>query len=210
MLEAVQGRRAAIILAGGRSRRMGQPKASLVLGDETLLGRTARIVAGACDDVIVVGAHGVTLPRVATPHVRVDDADEHAGTGPIAGALAGLALAQARGAVVAYLGAVDAAWLTTAHVGAMIEAVACDRAIAGAVPWADDVCHATSGALRVDVAVVAARAMFAAGERALWRLFERVGATRIAVASLPDPQVLRGCDTPEDFAAARRALEASP
>ena len=32
----------AVILAGGRSRRMGQRKAELVLGGETLLARTVR------------------------------------------------------------------------------------------------------------------------------------------------------------------------
>ena len=35
----------AVILAGGRSRRMGQCKAELVLGGETLLARTVRQLA---------------------------------------------------------------------------------------------------------------------------------------------------------------------
>lgn len=208
MLHCVPGRRAAIILAGGGSRRMGRPKASLQLGDETLLGRVVRIAAAACDDVIVVGAAGLVLPEIEmTTTFRTDDAPEHTGRGPLAGAFAGLVAAGERGAEVAYLGAVDAAWLTTRHVDAMLETVQRDAACTGAVPYDDGVWHATSGALRVDVATDASRRLLTAGEGALWRLFDEVGATRVSVAALPDASALRGCNTPADYADAVRELE---
>jgi molybdenum cofactor cytidylyltransferase len=46
---------AGIVLAGGRSQRMGRPKALLKAGDETFLERAVRTLrAGGCDEVVVV------------------------------------------------------------------------------------------------------------------------------------------------------------
>ncbi len=44
----------AIILAGGRSRRMGKPKESLPIGDNTLLGRTSEVLLDCAFPVVVV------------------------------------------------------------------------------------------------------------------------------------------------------------
>jgi CTP:molybdopterin cytidylyltransferase MocA len=48
---------AGIILAGGASRRMGSPKALLQLDGEAFVGRLIRVLAEACDPVIVVLGH---------------------------------------------------------------------------------------------------------------------------------------------------------
>jgi molybdenum cofactor cytidylyltransferase len=64
----------AIILAAGASRRLGRPKQLVRVGDETLLGRTIRVVkdAGADPVLVVLGAHrdrivgGVDLTGVHT------------------------------------------------------------------------------------------------------------------------------------------------
>ena len=50
---------AAIVLAAGASRRLGQPKQLLMLGSETLLERVLRLAgeAGATPVVVVLGAH---------------------------------------------------------------------------------------------------------------------------------------------------------
>ena len=46
---------AGIVLTGGRSQRMGRPKASLHIDDETFLQRAVRtLAAGGCSEVIVV------------------------------------------------------------------------------------------------------------------------------------------------------------
>jgi molybdenum cofactor cytidylyltransferase len=49
----------AIILAAGASRRLGQPKQLVRAGDETLLGRTVRMVreSGAAPVFVILGAH---------------------------------------------------------------------------------------------------------------------------------------------------------
>lgn len=44
----------AIVLAAGSSTRLGRPKQTIVVGDETLLQRAARIARSVADEVIVV------------------------------------------------------------------------------------------------------------------------------------------------------------
>ena len=68
----------AIILAGGRSARMGQPKATLILGGVTLIERTVAELARAFVDIVVVAApaaEAIELPALgAVTIVRDDDA----------------------------------------------------------------------------------------------------------------------------------------
>ena len=78
----------AIVLAGGRSRRLGLNKALLRLGDETLVERAVRKVATLSDEVIVVGG---PFP-CSLPGVRLV-ADVYPGCGPLGGIHAGLAAA---------------------------------------------------------------------------------------------------------------------
>lgn len=78
----------ALILAGGESRRMGQDKASLLLGEHTLLQRVIRIVQPLFDDIIV----SVRTPRADCDLLQVSDNPLH--SGPLAGLAAGLERAQ--------------------------------------------------------------------------------------------------------------------
>jgi molybdopterin-guanine dinucleotide biosynthesis protein A len=78
----------ALILAGGESRRMGQDKACLKLGDLTLLQRVTNIVQPLFSDVIV----SVRQPRPDCDLMQVSDNSLHAG--PLAGLAAGLARAE--------------------------------------------------------------------------------------------------------------------
>src|SRR5918997_1110761 len=80
---------AGIVLAGGRSSRMGTPKAWLDWHGTTLLRRTCGIVArGADGPVVVVKAPGQELPPLPDGVRVVEDARE--GRGPLQGILAGL------------------------------------------------------------------------------------------------------------------------
>ena len=79
---------AAIILCGGRSRRMGADKASLAFGNETLLGRACRISGAAADRLIVVAAEGQQLPYL--PEGVAVVYDDYPNSGPMGGTLCGL------------------------------------------------------------------------------------------------------------------------
>jgi len=90
---AVVGRRGAVVLCGGRSVRMGRPKALLPFGDETLLARVVRILRGVVEDVVVVRHQGQALPPLAEG-VRVVE-DELDDQGPLAGLVPGLRASRA-------------------------------------------------------------------------------------------------------------------
>jgi molybdopterin-guanine dinucleotide biosynthesis protein A len=71
-----------VLLVGGASRRFGTPKALALLDGETLADRGRRVLAEACDEVLVVGKAG------ELPFDVIDDAAEV--RAPIAGVVAGL------------------------------------------------------------------------------------------------------------------------
>lgn len=69
-----------VVLAGGRSRRMGEDKARLVAGGETLAAGAARRLAAVCGEVVVADGGRGLLPDLAS----VADGP---GAGPAAGIL---------------------------------------------------------------------------------------------------------------------------
>lgn len=79
-----------LILAGGRSRRMGRPKEALPLGDTTLLGWQCRTLLACTDDVVVVGRdpHQALPPVPAGVRIAFDAVPDQ---GPLAAIRAGLA-----------------------------------------------------------------------------------------------------------------------
>jgi molybdopterin-guanine dinucleotide biosynthesis protein A len=80
---------AGIVLAGGRSSRMGTPKAALEWHGSTLLRRVVGVVGRSVDGpVVVVRAPGQTLPGLPDGVEVVEDARE--GRGPLQGLAAGL------------------------------------------------------------------------------------------------------------------------
>jgi molybdenum cofactor guanylyltransferase len=105
---------AAIVLAGGRSSRMGSPKAALEWHGSTLLRRVTGIVARSlAGPVVVVSAPGQALPALDTAVEVV--ADEREGRGPLQGLAAGLAAIGDR-AAVAYVSSTDVPLLHPAFV----------------------------------------------------------------------------------------------
>src|SRR5918911_5539062 len=105
---------AGIVLAGGRSSRMGSPKAALEWHGSTLLRRISGIVGRAVDGpVVVVRAPGQELPALPPGVEVVEDARE--GRGPLQGLAAGLAAIGER-AEAAYVSSTDAPLLHPAFV----------------------------------------------------------------------------------------------
>jgi hypothetical protein len=74
---------AGIVLAGGRSSRMGAPKAGLDWHGSTLLGHVVGVVGRGAGPVVVVRAPGQALPALPAGVRVVEDARE--GRGPLEG-----------------------------------------------------------------------------------------------------------------------------
>jgi molybdenum cofactor guanylyltransferase len=135
---------AGIVLAGGRSSRMGTPKAALEWHGSTLLRRVTGIVARGVDGpVVVVRAPGQPLPSLPSAIEVVEDARE--GRGPLEGLAAGLAALDGR-AEVAYASSTDAPLLHPAFVRRVLHAV--DDDVDVALPRAGGFPHPLAAAYR--------------------------------------------------------------
>lgn len=71
------------ILVGGKSRRMGRPKAIIPIGGTTLLERTASIAGSVISDIVLLGRPSFDLPDALSALAIIDD--DPAGRGPIGG-----------------------------------------------------------------------------------------------------------------------------
>jgi molybdopterin-guanine dinucleotide biosynthesis protein A len=106
--------RAGVVLAGGRSARMGRPKSGLEWHGATLLFRTAAVVARAVTGpVVVVRAPGQELPALPAGVEIVADPVE--GLGPMQGIAAGLGHLRDR-AAGAFVCSTDLPFLHPAYV----------------------------------------------------------------------------------------------
>ncbi|HET6571992.1 MAG TPA: molybdenum cofactor guanylyltransferase, partial [Fimbriiglobus sp.] len=97
-----------IVLCGGRSSRMGRPKAWLPFGDELMLQRVVRVLREVVEPVVVVAALGQDVPPLLAGVEIVRDEVE--GRGPLQGLAAGLAALQGK-VDAAYLSSCDAPFL---------------------------------------------------------------------------------------------------
>jgi len=145
---------AGLILAGGESRRFGSDKASLRIGGETMLERTARVLAPLVSSIAV----SVRGPR-GLPWTEIVDASP--GEGPLAALAGALPLIQAKWCLVVacdypHLDA-EVLRLLISHAGDDVEAVV-PRLAAGIEPLL--------ALYRVDVAAPACRRLIEEGRRA--------------------------------------------
>ncbi len=110
---------AAIILAGGMSSRMGEPKALLDWHGSPLVHHVAGILARVCAPVIVVAASGQDVPVPEGVEIAVDALPER---GPLQGIAAGIGALGERAEAV-FLAAVDLPLLHPAFVTQMLSAL---------------------------------------------------------------------------------------
>src|SRR6476469_1166452 len=94
---------AAVVLAGGASRRMGRDKATLAFdspstGPTTLVERVVSIVSARCTPVFVIAAPGQALPDLPADILR----DEVRGVGPLLATGRGLRAAAEAGLELAF------------------------------------------------------------------------------------------------------------
>jgi molybdopterin-guanine dinucleotide biosynthesis protein A len=112
---------AGVVLAGGRSTRMGQPKAALAWHGSTFLYRTAALLGRTVGGpVVVVAAPGQVLPDLPVGVAVVEDPVE--GRGPMQGVAVGLAAVADR-AEIAFVCSTDMPFLHPAFVRRVVRAL---------------------------------------------------------------------------------------
>ena len=107
-----------IVLCGGKSTRMGVPKATLPFGPETMLQRVVRLLGTVVSPVVVVAAHEQSLPQL--PKEVTVTRDEREQRGPLEGLRAGLK-ALPDSVDIAYITSCDVPLLVPGFVERMIE-----------------------------------------------------------------------------------------
>ena len=208
-----------VVLAGGRSSRMGTPKAALEWHGSTLLRRTVGILARATGGpVVVVRASGQDLPDLPPGTLVVDDPRE--GRGPVQGIAAGLAALRGQ-AETAFVTSTDLPFLHPAFVSRVLAALdapreGSDEAQANrpdvALPVARGYQQPLAAAYRTGLAELAERLVKEGRPRPAF-LFAECAVTRLDDAALladpslaaldPDLDSLLNVNTPDDYAAAR-------
>ena len=181
---------AGIVLAGGRSSRMGTPKAWLEWHGTTLLRRTCAVVArGAAGPVVVVRAPGQELPELPAGVRVVEDARE--GKGPLQGLLAGL---EAVDAEVAFVASTDMPFLHPRFVAAVCAAA---RDADAAVPRLDGFPQPLAAAYKTALAPLVEQ-LVERGRMTL--LLERCDVRWLD--DLPHPESVRNLNERADYEAA--------
>jgi molybdopterin-guanine dinucleotide biosynthesis protein A len=195
-------RPAAIVLCGGRSRRMGRPKAWLPFGPERLLPRVVRLAGRAAGPVVVVAAPEQDLPPL--PPAVLVVRDPVADRGPLQGLAAGLA-ALPESAELAYLTATDVPFLEPAWITRLAELIE-DNDLA--IPWAEGFHHPLAALYRRAALLPAAESLLAAERLRPAFLMELVRTRVVTEDELRpvDPKLgtLRNLNTPDDYHAALR------
>jgi molybdopterin-guanine dinucleotide biosynthesis protein A len=200
---------AGVVLVGGRSSRMGTPKAALEWHGSTLLRRTLGVLARAVDGpLLVVCAPGQPLPEIPPPADVVEDPEE--GRGPVQGIAAGLAALTGR-AQIAFVCSTDLPFLHPVFVrrvlGALIDGTDVVLPIARGFP------QPLAAAYRVTLAPLVAELVTAGTLRPAF-LFRRCPTLRLNDAALLTDPALAAADpaldsvvnvnSPDDYRTARR------
>ncbi len=200
----------AVVLCGGRSRRMGRSKAWLPFGDEVLLTRVTRVLAEVAGPVVAVAAPGQTLPPLPEGVAVHHDPEE--GRGPLQGIAVGLRALEGR-CERAFVSSTDAPFLHAAFIRRLHE-LARDHDIA-VVRENARFHHPLAAIYRPSVAAVAERLLAEDRPRPFF-LFEASHTRFVSPDELLEDEALRALDpelhcldnlnTPEDYEAALARL----
>lgn len=179
-------RKAAIILCGGKSSRMGRDKATLPFGPEQMLQRVVRLLGQVVDldRMIVVAARSQSLPDLPAKVAVVRDIADF--RGPLQGLVTGLAALDGR-ADAAYVTACDVPLLVPAFVQQMFERLGDDEI---AVPFDGQYHHPLAAVYRTTVLEAAQRLIDSQRMRPRY-LFDEVRCREIPVDEMRavDPQL---------------------
>jgi molybdenum cofactor guanylyltransferase len=188
-----------IVLCGGKSTRMGVPKATLPFGPETMLQRVVRLLGTVVSPVVVVAAGEQALPEL--PDEVAVTRDEREQRGPLEGLRAGLK-ALPNSVDMAYITSCDVPLLEPAFVTRMVELLG-DHDIA--VMEIDGFPHPLSAVYRRDT-LPHVEALLEKDRLRPVFLFDAVRTRRVRPEEMfsVDPQLrtLRNLNTREDYLAA--------
>ena len=192
-------RRGAIILCGGRSRRMGLAKATLPFGPELMLQRVVRRMGEVVAMRVVVAAADQPLPALP-PGVRIAR-DAHEDRGPLEGLAAGLR-ALAGDAELVYVTGCDVPELAPAFIERMF-ALCAEHEIA--VPTEGEFYHPLAAVYRASL-LSRVESLLREDRLRARELFELSDTNKVSVESLRavDPQLatLENLNHPADYLAA--------
>jgi molybdopterin-guanine dinucleotide biosynthesis protein A len=185
----------AIVLAGGRSSRMGAPKALLDWHGGSLVRRVTGILQRLADPVVVVYADGQELPPLQGVERVADRAPDR---GPLEGIATGLRAVAGRCPAV-FVSGTD---LPLLHPD-LVLALATERGEHdAAVPVADGHDHHLCAVYGSDLLPAVERQL--AGDRLrVGLLLEGIDVLRLEATALPHPEALRNLNTDAEY---RRAL----
>lgn len=190
-----------VVLCGGLSRRMRQPKPWLPFGDELLLQRVVRIVSAVVDRVVVAAASDLELPPLPDDILRVDDRQET--DSPLEGIASGLEALPPN----CHTALVVACDLPLLQVDLLRAVFAAQHGHQAAMPFVDGKLHPLVAAYDIGIAPVV-RACLAKGRRSLGDLLLVLDVVRLPRSVLcsfdPNLTSLMNVNTPEDYQRALR------
>jgi len=187
------------VLCGGKSTRMGVPKATLPFGPETMLQRVVRLLGTVVSPIVVVAAREQSLPPL--PDDVVVTHDEREQRGPLEGLRAGLK-ALPSSVQFAYITSCDVPLLVPEFVDRMVELLG-DHDIA--VMEIDGFPHPLSAVYRRDTLPHVESLLENDKLRPVF-LFDAVRTRRVRPEEMisvdPELRTLRNLNTREDYLAA--------
>jgi molybdopterin-guanine dinucleotide biosynthesis protein A len=185
---------AGIVLCGGKSSRMGRDKAWLPWRGQPMIVHVVAVLRPILDEIVVVASDALELPPLDVRVVR----DREPALGPLAGIREGLERVRAD---FAFVTGTDAPFLSPAFVRELLShGCAAAPEIDGHVQ--------TLAAVYPRAALERIRAMLAEGCARPLQVLEEFGYRRLSAEELPDPQSVRGFNTPDEYLEAVRESEA--
>jgi molybdenum cofactor guanylyltransferase len=189
-----------IVLAGGKSTRMGSSKALLPFGSETMLQRVVRLLGEVVEPMVVVAAVDQELPVL--PREVIISRDEREARGPLEGLRAGLKALPPE-VDAAYVTSCDVPLLVPEFVRQMLELA---RGYDVAVMEIDGFTHPLSAVYRRSTLPFVEELLAQDRLRPLF-LFEAVQTRRVRPEEMtadPGLRTLRNLNTREDYEHALR------
>lgn len=187
----------AVVLAGGKSSRMGRPKALLPFDGEPLIAHIVRALKRIFAEIVVVAAPGQEIPALTVKLVR----DEVAYQGPVGGIYYGLKVA---GGEFSFVTSCDVAFVNSSLIAYLTSQISQHDVV---VPYWQDRFQPLHAVYRQSVLPLL-ESQLARGELRPVYLFDKVRTRRVAEEEIRsfDPQGLSffNMNTPADY---QEALE---